>query len=75
MTVNYSDADYAAEASRVRTGTCPVDAEWNAARADHEAAVCALEAAPEAAVPQPVREAVDALGSLLAIWDGYGEDA
>lgn len=70
-----TNANYAAEASRVRTGTCPVDAEWDAARSDHENAVRALEATPQAAVPQPVREAVDALGNLLAIWDGYGEDA
>lgn len=74
MTGHYSDADYAAEAARVRTGICPVDAEWDAARADHEAAVSALEATPLVAVPQPVREAVDALGNLLAIWDGYGEN-
>lgn len=71
----YTDADYAAEAARVRTGVCPVDAEWDHARAAHEAAERALAAVPYVAVPQPVRDAVDALGGLLVIWDGCGEDA
>lgn len=38
------------------------------------AAVASLAAQPEAAVPQPVRDAVTALGGLLGIWHGYGED-
>lgn len=56
-------------------GLAPVDAEWDHARAAHEAAERALAAVPYVAVPQPVRDAVDALGGLLAIWDGCGEDA
>lgn len=75
MTAQYTDADYTAEAARVRTGVCPVDAEWVRARDAFEAAQAALAASPEAAVPQPVRDAVDALGGLLVIWDGCGEDA
>lgn len=59
---------------RVATGVLPADAEWDRAQAVYEAAGRALAASPEAAVPQPVRDAVDALGGLLGVWHGYGED-
>lgn len=71
---SYTDADYAAEAARVRTGVCPPDAEWDVLRTAHEAADRALTAEPQAAVPQAVQDLVDVVAGTLAIWDGYGED-
>lgn len=73
MTAQYTDADFAAEAARVRTGVCPVDAEWDAARTAH-AAADRLITSTGLSLPVPIREALDALGGLLAVWDGCGED-
>lgn len=39
-----------------------------------EAAEQSLAAAPQPSVPQPVRDGITALGDLLGIWHGYGED-
>lgn len=73
MTGQYTDADFAAEAARVRTGVCPVDAEWDDARRAHEAAD-RLITFTGLSLPVPIREALAALGGLLAVWDGAGED-
>ena len=73
VTGQYTDADYAAEAARVRTGVCPVDAEWDRARTAH-AAADRLITFTGLSLPVSVREALDALGGLLAVWDGDGED-
>lgn len=55
--------------------TVPSDAAWEHARAAHTAADRALAATSEAAVPQPVRDAVDALGRLLDVHDSHGEES
>ncbi len=59
---------------RPATGVAPADAEWDRAHEVWAAADRALTALPVVSVPQPVRDAVDTLGSLIGIWQGYGEE-
>lgn len=59
---------------RYATGVMPDDKAWEHAERTYRAADKALCAEPEAAVPQPVRDAVCALGGLVSVWQGYGED-
>lgn len=69
----YTDAQFAADTRTVRSGTTPADAEWNHARQAHEAAD-RLITTTGLSLPVPIREALDALGGLVSVWDGYGED-
>lgn len=66
-------AEDGGDAARHATGTVPADAEWGRAQLAFDAAERSLAAEPEAKVPQPVRDAVAALGDLLGVWQGYGE--
>lgn len=70
-------ADTTDDARRHVTGTAPADDEWERAERVHAAAEQALAALPperRSVVAGPVREAVDTLGGLVSIWQGYGED-
>jgi hypothetical protein len=51
----------------------PADDEWDRAQEAWTAAEQALAAAPQPSVPQPVRDAVAALGNLLSVRQGYGD--
>lgn len=62
------------DAARRATGVLPADSVWDRAQVAHTESEQSLAAQPEAAVPQPVRDGIAALGDLLGIWHGYGED-
>lgn len=62
------------DAERYATGVMPADAEWQHAEQAYRAADKALAALVGENVPEPVRDAVYALGDLVSIWQGYGEE-